>query len=62
MIRKWKVFENKQEATTILVKLIYDLIKFFYLTHYLDGVDVNTGIFEADAVRNILDLYMLSLF
>lgn len=26
------------------------------VTHYLDGVEVNTGIFDADAVRNILDL------
>lgn len=28
------------------------------MTHYLVGVDVNTGIFEADVVRNILDLYV----
>jgi len=26
------------------------------MTLYLDGVEVKTGIFEADAVRNILDL------
>jgi len=42
-------------ATNVNYKMIVEIVM-INLALYLDGLDVNTGIFDADAVRNILDL------
>ena len=58
MLKNVKAESNYTFQTRVRLKRAF----FFYLTHYLFGVDVNTGIFEADVVRNILDLYVKFCF